>query len=163
ETLWEGRPPAGARGALHSGVQRLRSVLGAAGAARVGARPPGGGVGVGGGGGGVGRGGGVAARGRGGGGGGGGGGGRGGVRGGGVRGGGGGGGGEALADVRSRLLREREVPALEDERLQVLGERIDADLRLGRAGEVVTELRQLVVAYPLREHFHAQLMLGLYR
>src|SRR2546427_574101 len=56
--------------------------------------------------------------------------------------------GEALADIPSQVVREREVRALEDERLQVLGERIDADLRLGRAGEVVAELRQLVAAYP---------------
>src|SRR5206468_5782785 len=70
--------------------------------------------------------------------------------------------GEALADVPSQLMRDREVPPLEDQRLQVLGARIDADLRLGRHGEVVAELRQLVTAYPLREHFHAQLMLGLY-
>src|SRR6266516_2710194 len=48
-------------------------------------------------------------------------------------------------------------------RLQVLGARIDADLALGRHGEVVAELRQLVAAHPLWEHFHAQLMLGLYR
>jgi DNA-binding SARP family transcriptional activator/tetratricopeptide (TPR) repeat protein len=71
--------------------------------------------------------------------------------------------GEALADVPSQLLRQREVPPLEDLRLQVLGTRIDADLALGRHGEVVAELRQLVAAHPLWEHFHAQLMLGLYR
>src|SRR5215471_14883940 len=158
EVLWDGRPPAGARGALHSGVQRLRSALGPAGPELIVTRPPGyvieleGGefdvrrFGV------------LAARGR----------------------AAAGAGqwaqaagllrealglwrGEALADIPSQVLREREGPALEDERLQVLAERIDADLRLGRAGEVVAELRQLVVAYPLREHFHAQLMLGLYR
>jgi hypothetical protein len=71
--------------------------------------------------------------------------------------------GEALADVPSPLLRQREVPGLEDARLQVLGARIDADLALGRQGEVVAELRQLVAAHPLWEHFAAQLMLGLYR
>ena len=32
EVLWEGSPPAGARGALHSAVQRLRSTLGPSGA-----------------------------------------------------------------------------------------------------------------------------------
>jgi tetratricopeptide (TPR) repeat protein len=71
--------------------------------------------------------------------------------------------GEALADVPSQVLRQREAPPLEDLRLQVLGTRIDADLALGRHGEVVAELRQLVAAHPLWEHFHAQLMLGLYR
>ena len=41
EVLWDGRPPAGARGALHSAIQRLRSTLGPAGAGLVGTRPPG--------------------------------------------------------------------------------------------------------------------------
>lgn len=45
--------------------------------------------------------------------------------------------GEALADVPSQLLRQREVPPLEDLRLQVLGTRIDADLALGNHGEAV--------------------------
>ncbi len=31
ETLWEGGPPAGARGALHSAVQRLRRALASSG------------------------------------------------------------------------------------------------------------------------------------
>ena len=158
EVLWDGEPPAGARGAMHSAIQRLRSALGPAGAGLIGTRPPGyvlqlGDSGfdvrefeV------------LAARGRaaaqagaweqaagllrealglwr----------------------------GEALADVPSQLLRQREAPPLEDLRLQVLGARIDADLALGRHGEVVAELRQLVAAHPLWEHFHAQLMLGLYR
>ena len=52
--------------------------------------------------------------------------------------------GEPLADVPSQLLRDREVPPLEDQRLQALAARIDADLHLGRHGEVVAELRQLV-------------------
>src|ERR1700733_1863504 len=41
ETLWEGGSPAGARGALHSAVQRLRSTLGPAGASLIETRPPG--------------------------------------------------------------------------------------------------------------------------
>ncbi len=71
--------------------------------------------------------------------------------------------GEPLADVPSRLLREREVPPIEDQRLQALVTRIDADLHLGRHAEIVAELRQLVAAHPLQEQFHAQLMLSLYR
>jgi DNA-binding SARP family transcriptional activator/tetratricopeptide (TPR) repeat protein len=158
EVLWDGEPPAGARGAMHSAIQRLRSALGPAGPGLIGTRPPGYVLQLGDGGFDVREFGVLAAQGRaaaqagawaqaagllrealglwr----------------------------GEALADVRSQLLRQREVPPLEDLRLQVLGARIDADLALGRHGEVVSELRQLVAAHPLWEHFHAQLMLGLYR
>ncbi len=156
--LWEDQPPAGARGALHSAIQRLRATLGPSGAGLVETRPPGYLIKVGDGeldvqsfsv---------LAARGRaaaqarswpeaagllrdalalwr----------------------------GEPLADVPSQLLRDREVPSLEDQRLQALVARIDADLHLGRHGEVVAELRQLAAAHPLQEQFHAQLMLSLYR
>ena len=158
EVLWEGQPPAGARGALHSAVQRLRSTLGPSGAGLVETRPPGYLIrvddgefdvrqfSV------------LAARGhaaaaagtwtqaasllrealelwR----------------------------GEPLADVPSQLLRDREAAPLEDQRLQALVARIDADLHLDRHSEVVAELRQLVTAHPLQEQFHAQLMLSLYR
>src|SRR2546423_13452377 len=41
EVLWDGAPPAGARGAMHSAIQRLRSALGPAGAGLIGTRPPG--------------------------------------------------------------------------------------------------------------------------
>ncbi len=158
ETLWEGQPPTGARGALHSAVQRLRATLGPGGARLIETRPPGYLIriedgefdvrefGV------------LAARGhaaaaaghwaqaadlfrralglwR----------------------------GEPLADVPSQLLRDREVPPIQDQRLQALAARIGADLHLGRHGEVVAELRQLAAAHPLQEQFHAQLMLALYR
>ncbi len=158
EVLWDGESPAGARGALHSAVQRLRATLGPSGADLIETQPPGYLITVedgtldvlafsm------------LAARGhaaaeagrwteaadllrqalalwR----------------------------GEPLADVPSLLLRDREVPPIVDKRLQALAIRIDADLHLGRHGEVVAELRQLVAAHPLQEQFHAQLMLSLYR
>jgi DNA-binding SARP family transcriptional activator len=158
ETLWEGEAPTGARGALHSAVQRLRSTLGPSGASLIETRPPGylikvddAGLdirefSV------------LAARGhaaaeagawaqaarllrealgrwR----------------------------GEPLADVPSQVLRDREVPPLAEQRLHALAARIDADLHVGRHGEVVAELRQLVAEHPLQEQFHAQLMLSLYR
>jgi DNA-binding SARP family transcriptional activator/Tfp pilus assembly protein PilF len=71
--------------------------------------------------------------------------------------------GEPLADVDSELLALRERPRLAELRLQALETRIDADLNLGQAGEVVGELRHLASAHPLREHFHSLLMLALYR
>ena len=39
----------------------------------------------------------------------------------------------------------------------------DALLATGRHGDVVDTLRSLVAAHPLRERFHAQLMIALYR
>jgi DNA-binding SARP family transcriptional activator/tetratricopeptide (TPR) repeat protein len=71
--------------------------------------------------------------------------------------------GEPLADVDSELLLLREGPRLAELRLQAIETRIDAGLHLGRAGEVTGELRHLAGAHPLREHFHALLMLALYR
>ncbi len=68
--------------------------------------------------------------------------------------------GEALEDVTSALLREREAPRLEQLRLDALEARVEADLRLGRHDELVTELTGLVAAFPLRERFHEQLMLA---
>ncbi len=71
--------------------------------------------------------------------------------------------GPALADVPSDMLRRQHVPALEEMRLQATEWRIDADLHLGRDGELVPELRALTAEHPLRERFHGQLMLALYR
>jgi DNA-binding SARP family transcriptional activator len=71
--------------------------------------------------------------------------------------------GEPLADVPSESLRSREVPHLAEQRLHTLAARIEADLHLGRHSEVIAELRLIVGEHPLREGFHAQLMLALYR
>ena len=40
---------------------------------------------------------------------------------------------------------------------------IEAKLELGRHGEVIAQLEQLVEEHPYREALHAQLMLALYR
>ena len=66
-----------------------------------------------------------------------------------------------MADIGSELLTGREVPRLAEMRLTALEVRVDADLRLGRHGEVIAELRQLTAAYPLRERLHGLLMLAL--
>lgn len=71
--------------------------------------------------------------------------------------------GEPLADVDSDVLCARDVPRLNEMRLQALETRIDADLRMGRDEELTAELRQLTAAHPLREHLRAQLMLALYQ
>ena len=60
------------------------------------------------------------------------------------------------------LLRD-EVARLTECRHAVLETRIDADLALGRHGELVAELGVLVAADPLRERWRAQLMRALHR
>jgi DNA-binding SARP family transcriptional activator/tetratricopeptide (TPR) repeat protein len=71
--------------------------------------------------------------------------------------------GDPLADIPSGLLRRDELPGLEQLRLQAVEWRTDAWLHLGRHAEMVPELRALAAAHPLRERFHAQLMLALFR
>jgi DNA-binding SARP family transcriptional activator/tetratricopeptide (TPR) repeat protein len=71
--------------------------------------------------------------------------------------------GEPLADAGSDVLAAREVPRLAELRLQAAETRIDADLHLGRHGEVIGKLRRLAGEQPLRERLHALLMLALYR
>jgi len=71
--------------------------------------------------------------------------------------------GEPLADLGSDLLPTREGPRLCELRLQALETRIEAELQLGRHGEVIGELRQLAAGHPLRERLHGLLMLALYR
>jgi len=70
--------------------------------------------------------------------------------------------GPPLADIASELLHQDEVPRLEQLRLQAQEWRIDAGLHLGGHRELVLELQTLIAQHPLREHFHAQLMLALY-
>jgi DNA-binding SARP family transcriptional activator/tetratricopeptide (TPR) repeat protein len=71
--------------------------------------------------------------------------------------------GQPLLDVPSGLLRDEIVPRLEELRMQALEDQADADLHLGRHEHLVPQLRELTVQQPLRERFHAQLMLALYR
>ncbi|MEN3356262.1 MAG: hypothetical protein V7637_244 [Mycobacteriales bacterium] len=56
---------------------------------------------------------------------------------------------------------DRARDRLHQERLDVLAERFDADLRLGRHAAVVDELRELVSRYPAAEELVARLMLAL--
>lgn len=71
--------------------------------------------------------------------------------------------GPPLADIADSLFARAEIARLEDERLQAVESRIDAELALGRHAEVVPELRSLVVEHPLRERFWSQLMTALHR
>jgi DNA-binding SARP family transcriptional activator len=71
--------------------------------------------------------------------------------------------GPALADLSYESFAQPAIRRLEELRLAALEMRVDADLALGRLGELVAELEALVAEYPLREHLWAQLMLALYR
>jgi len=71
--------------------------------------------------------------------------------------------GEPLADIESDALALRERPRLAELRLQSTEIRAEAELWLGRHGEVLAELQQLAADHPLREQLHAMLMLALYR
>jgi DNA-binding SARP family transcriptional activator len=70
--------------------------------------------------------------------------------------------GAPLADLDDTLARP-ERTRLEEARLSVLEQRVDADLRLGGGSELVPELERLVAEHPLRERLRGQLMLALYR
>jgi DNA-binding SARP family transcriptional activator/tetratricopeptide (TPR) repeat protein len=69
--------------------------------------------------------------------------------------------GDPLADIPSELLRRDELPRLDQLRLQAVEWRTDARLHLGAHAELVPELQALAAQHPLRERFHAQLMLAL--
>src|SRR5215213_6457277 len=71
--------------------------------------------------------------------------------------------GPALADLALLEFAQPEIRRLEELRLSALMERIEADLALDRADEVVPELEALVEANPLQERVRGQLMLALYR
>ncbi|TDD23389.1 helix-turn-helix domain-containing protein [Nonomuraea diastatica] len=53
------------------------------------------------------------------------------------------------------------VARLDELHVAALGDRVDADIRLGRGSELVSELTGLVAAHPLREGFVAALMRAL--
>jgi YVTN family beta-propeller protein len=71
--------------------------------------------------------------------------------------------GPALADIDATEFAEAERARLEERRLEVIEQRIEADLELGRQAELVPELERLVREHPLRERLRGQLMLALYR
>ena len=71
--------------------------------------------------------------------------------------------GPALADVAYERFAAEEISRLEELRLAAVEDRIERELDLRRAEELVPELQALVASHPLRERLRAQLMLALYR
>ena len=71
--------------------------------------------------------------------------------------------GPPLAEFTYEPFAQAEIARLEEVRLTTLEDRIEAELGLGRHGQLVAELEALVREHPLRERVRAQLMLSLYR
>jgi DNA-binding SARP family transcriptional activator len=71
--------------------------------------------------------------------------------------------GPPLAEFAYEAFAQAEIARLEERRLAVLEERIDAELALDDPVALVGELAALVREYPLRERACGQLMLALYR
>jgi DNA-binding SARP family transcriptional activator len=71
--------------------------------------------------------------------------------------------GPALADFAYDPFAQAEIARLEELRLDALEDRIDAELAVGQATELVGELETLIDGNPLRERLRGQLMLALYR
>jgi DNA-binding SARP family transcriptional activator len=71
--------------------------------------------------------------------------------------------GPALADFRDRGFAALEASRVEERRIAVIEDGVDAALGVGQHGSLVGELEQLVVEHPFRERLYAQLMLALYR
>ncbi|MEV1170458.1 BTAD domain-containing putative transcriptional regulator [Nonomuraea sp. NPDC049784] len=71
--------------------------------------------------------------------------------------------GTVMADIalRDSDAFDAAVARLDELYVAALGDRVDADIRLGRGSELVSELTELVAAYPLREGFVAALMRAL--
>jgi DNA-binding SARP family transcriptional activator len=71
--------------------------------------------------------------------------------------------GAPLAEFTYQRFAQTAIAQLEELHLGAVEERVEADLAVGHARELVAELRDLVVRHPLRERLRGQLMLALYR
>jgi YVTN family beta-propeller protein len=71
--------------------------------------------------------------------------------------------GRPLADLEFQPSARLDIERLEELRLTVVEERVEAELALGRHAALVGELETFVAQHPLRETGRAHLMLALYR
>ncbi len=71
--------------------------------------------------------------------------------------------GTPLLDLREERFADEARRRLEEQRLAVIEDRVDADLAAGRHADLIPELEALVSANPLRERPVGQLMVALYR
>jgi DNA-binding SARP family transcriptional activator len=68
-----------------------------------------------------------------------------------------------VCDGLSSPYLDGQRDRLAETRIGVTEDRIELDLTLGRHGDLIAELRELLAANPLRERLHGLLMLALYR
>jgi DNA-binding SARP family transcriptional activator len=71
--------------------------------------------------------------------------------------------GPVLADLADEPFVQAEATRLNELRLAATERRVDAELALGRHGQLASELESLVHRHPFRERLWAQLILALYR
>src|SRR6476659_9871734 len=71
--------------------------------------------------------------------------------------------GPVLADFAYDPFAQAEIARLDELRLDALEKRIEAELALGGASELIGEVEALIRDNPLRERLRGQLMLALYR
>ncbi len=71
--------------------------------------------------------------------------------------------GPALADFMYAPFAQAEIARLDELRLDAFEERVEAELALGSAADLVAELEPVIRDNPLRERLRGQLMLALYR
>jgi DNA-binding SARP family transcriptional activator/tetratricopeptide (TPR) repeat protein len=71
--------------------------------------------------------------------------------------------GPPLADFTYEPFAQRAIAALSELRLVAIEDRLEAELALGRAGELVAELGEATEEHPFRERLRGLLMVALYR
>ncbi len=71
--------------------------------------------------------------------------------------------GRALADVQPGNVLAGHVTRLEESKLTAIELRIEAELKLGRHVELISELKELTAENPYHEGIHNKLILALYR
>ena len=71
--------------------------------------------------------------------------------------------GTPFEDVPSQALRDMWLPHLDQQRVQAAEWHFEAGLRRGHHEELLPQLRQMTMSYPLHERFHGQLIRALAR
>lgn len=71
--------------------------------------------------------------------------------------------GPALADFTYEPFAQRSIAALEESKIEAIADRIDAELHVGHAAQLIAELQDTVAAHPFRERLRGLLMIALYR